>query len=46
MQSERGRGECGFIKSRGCIDQVFVVRQVCENYLANVKYVFFGVNGF
>ena len=26
---------------RGCIDQVFAVRQVCEKYQANGKEVFF-----
>ena len=29
--------QCGFRQGRGCIDQVFAVRQVCENYLANGK---------
>ena len=32
--------QCGFAQGRGCMDQVFVVRQVCENYLANGKDVF------
>ena len=37
--------QCGFwqgraVYSRGCIDQVFAVRQVCENHLANGKDVF------
>ena len=27
-------------QGRGCLDQVFAVRQVCEKYLANGKYVF------
>ena len=27
----------GFRKSRGCIDQVFLVKQVCEKYLAKGK---------
>ena len=27
--------QCGFRKARGCMDQVFAVRQVCENYLPN-----------
>ena len=30
----------GFRQGRGCIDQVFAVRQVCEKYLANGKDVF------
>ena len=28
-------------QSRGCMDQVFAVRQVCEKCLANGKDVFF-----
>ena len=28
---------CGFRQGRGCIDQVFAVRRVCEKYLANEK---------
>ena len=29
--------QCGFRQGRGCTDQVFAVRQVCERYLANGK---------
>ena len=32
--------KCGFRQGRGCMDQVFAVRQVCEKYLANGKDVF------
>ena len=32
--------QCGFMQGRGCMDQVFVVRQVCEKYLVNGKDVF------
>ena len=35
-----GENQCGFGQSRGCNDQVFAVRQVCEKYLANGKDVF------
>ena len=28
------------VAGRGCMDQVFAVRQVCEKYLANWKDVF------
>ena len=35
-----GEEPCGFRQGRGCIDQVFVVRQVCEKYLGNGKCVF------
>ena len=40
--TERAIGEeqCGFRHGRGCMDQVFDVRQVCEKYLANGKDVF------
>ncbi len=27
----------GFRRGRGCVDQIFAVRQVCEKYLAKVK---------
>ena len=33
--------QCGFRQFRGCMDQVFVVTQVCEKYLANGKDVFY-----
>ena len=32
--------QCGFTQGRGCMDQVFVVRQVCEKYHENGKDVF------
>ena len=32
--------QCGIRQGRGCMDQVFAVRQVCEKYLANGKDVF------
>ena len=32
--------QCGFWLGRGCMDQVFAVRQVCEKYQANGKDVF------
>ena len=35
-----GEEQCVFTQCRGCIDQVFAVRQVCEKYLANGKDVF------
>ena len=35
-----GEEQCVFMQSRGCVDQVFAVRQVCEKYLANGKDVF------
>ena len=35
-----GEEQCGFKQGRGCMNQVFAVRQVCEKYLANWKDVF------
>ena len=32
--------QCGFRQGRGWMDQVFVVRQVCEKHLANGKDLF------
>ena len=32
--------QCGFGQGRGCMDQVFAVRQVCEKYFANGRDVF------
>ena len=28
--------QCRFRQGRGCVDQVFAVRQVCEKYLAGL----------
>ena len=33
--------QCGFRRGRGCIDQIFIVRQICEKYLAKNKDVYF-----
>ena len=35
-----GEEQCGFRQGRGCMDEVFAIRQVCEKYLANGKDVF------
>ena len=35
-----GEEHCGVRQGRGCMDQVFAVRQVCEKYLGNEKDVF------
>ena len=35
-----GDEQCGNRQGRGCMDQVFAVRQVCKTYLANGKDVF------
>ena len=40
-----GEEQCGFRQGRGCMDQVFTVKQVCEKYLANGKCIL-GVYGF
>ena len=40
-----GKEQCVFRQGRGCMDQVFAVRQVCEKYLANGKDVFWAFMG-
>ena len=35
-----GEGQFVFRQGRGCMDQVFAVRHLCEKYLANGKDVF------
>ena len=35
-----GEEQCGFRSGRGCTDQIFAVKQVCEKYLAKGKDVF------
>ena len=35
-----GEEQCGFRRGRGCVDQVFVVRQICEKFLEKGKDVF------
>ena len=35
-----GEEQCRFRQGRGCMDQVFAARQVCEKYLANGKDAF------
>ncbi len=39
-ESVVGEEQSGFRKGRGCMDQVFMVRQVCEKYLRKGKEVF------
>ncbi len=36
----REEEQCGFRVGRGCVDQVFAVRQVCEKYVAKGKDVY------
>ena len=36
-----GEEQCGFRKGRGCIYQIFVVRQLCEKFLGKGKDVYF-----
>ena len=33
----------GFRRGRGCMDQVFVVRQICEKYFAKGRDVYFAL---
>lgn len=35
-----GEEQCGFRSGRGCVDQVFAVRQLCEKYLEKGKGIF------
>ena len=41
-----GMEQCGFRQGRGCMDQVFAVRKLCEKYLANRETCILGVYGF
>ena len=41
-----GEEQCGFWQSKGCMNQVFTVRQVHEKYLAKGKDVFWDIYGF
>ena len=41
-----GEEQCGFRQVRGCIDQVFAVRQVCEKYRENGKICVLGGHRF
>ena len=41
-----GEEQRRFGQGRGCMDQVFAVRQVCEKYLANGQKCILGVFGF
>ena len=35
-----GKEQCGFRCGRGCVDQLFVVRQLCGKFLAKGKDLF------
>ena len=37
--------QCGHKKGRGCVDQIFVVEQLCEKFLAKGKEVYFEFMG-
>ena len=39
------RGSVGAGKGRGCVDQIFVVRQLCEKFLAKGREVYFAFIG-
>ena len=39
-ESVLGEEQCGFRSGRGCIDQIFTVRQMCEKVMAKGKEVF------
>ena len=41
-----GEEQFGFMHGRGCMDQVFAVKQVCEKYLATGKDVFWAFMDF
>ena len=38
--------ESGFRRGRGCTDQIFIVRQICEKYLGKGKDVYFALLNF
>ena len=35
--------QVGFRRGRGCTDQIFIVRQICEKYLGKGKDVYFAI---
>ena len=35
-----GEDQCVIRQGRGCMDQIFAVRQICEQYLSIGKYIF------
>ena len=39
--AEIGEEQCGFRKGRGCVDQIFSVRQLCEKFLAKGREVYY-----
>ena len=39
-ESALGKEQCVFRRGRGCVDQIFAVRQVCEKYLYKTKAVY------
>ena len=36
-ESQIGEEQCGFRKGRGCVDQIFAVKNLCEKYLEKEK---------
>ena len=36
-----GEEQCGFRKGRGCVDQIFVVGQLCEKFVTKGREVYF-----
>ena len=36
----KGEDQCGFSEGRGCVDQIFAVRQLCDKYLGVNKEVY------
>ena len=40
IEAAVGEEQCVFRKGRGCVDQIFVARQLCEKFIAKGREVY------